>query len=141
MHENDACCQEEGCSCTHFLGQPYKERERSDALLALLLKGLRSEKYCDHLGISQEEVEAYIEKRVAEMAEVRANQIISRNGTAPPPPVTASQGNVLPDSGSAGPAADGPAPGPGSPDPSPEPFHSDRPTLQPDWLRTPPPEG
>jgi hypothetical protein len=129
-HEQGARCLEEGCNCTHFQGQPFREQEYSDGLLALILKGLLPEKYRDSLGLDAAQIDDYIERRVAEMAEARANQIISRNGTAPPPPVTASQENALPDSGSAGPAAGGPAPGQGTPDPST--FYSDVPPLLPD---------
>jgi hypothetical protein len=134
-HEVDAACREEGCNCPHFLGQPYKERERSDALLALLLKGLRSEKYRDNLGLSQEEIDQYIERRVAEMAEARANQIISRNGTAHPP--EPPQVSPPPDPASASAAAGSPAQGQGSP--GPEEYYSDQESLRPDWLRNPPP--
>jgi hypothetical protein len=137
-HELDAGCREAGCGCERFIGQPYREREYSDTLLALLLKGLRSEKYKDNLGLSQEEIDAYIEARINERAEARANQIISRNGTAPPPPVTASQGNVLPDSGLASPAAGSPAPGPLSQERGPEPVHPEEFPTRPPWL---PPEG
>jgi hypothetical protein len=133
MHEADAHCQEEGCTCSHFLGQPYKERERSDALMALLLKGLRPEKYRDNLGLSAEEVDAYIEKRISELAQERVNQI-TRNGTVhpsssartadpgpAPPPGPATQGAPPPGSTSAG---------QGTPDPSR--FYSDVPPLLPD---------
>jgi hypothetical protein len=137
MHESDGRCQEEGCTCSRFLAQPYKERERSDSLLALLLKGLRPDRYRDSLGLAPEEIDAYIEKRIAEEAQARVKQIISRNGTAPPPPVTASQGNVLPDPGPAGPAAGGPDLGRGTPDPSV--FFSDRPSLLPPGFGAPPP--
>jgi hypothetical protein len=107
MHENDAACREEGCSCGRFLAQPYREQEYSDALLALLLKGLRSEKYRDNLGLSAEEVDAFIEKRIAEEAEARMKQIVSRNGTAPLPQ-PAPEVNPPPDSSRARAAAGSP---------------------------------
>jgi hypothetical protein len=137
-HEQGARCQEEGCRCSHFLGQPYKERERSDALLALLLKGLRPATYRDNLGLSQEEIDAFVEKRIAEEAEARIearmNQLGIRNGTAPHPPVTARQGNVPPDSTAASPAAGGPAPGPGSQERGPDPSFSEEVPRRPPWL-------
>jgi hypothetical protein len=135
-HEQGGRCQEEGCSCAQFQGQPYQEQEYSDALLALLLKGLRSDKYRENLGLAPEEIDAYLERRISELADERVNQIISRNGTAPPPPVTASQEMPLPDSSSARPPAAGPAEGPGTPDPSV--FYSDRPPLLPPGFGAPP---
>jgi hypothetical protein len=128
MHENDGVCREEGCRCTHFLGQPYFEREYSDQLLALLLKGLRPEKFRDNLGLSQEEIDAILEKRIAELAEARVNQI-TRNGTIHPPG-PAPQGSPPSDSSSTSATAGGPALGQGSLDPST--FYSDAPPLLPD---------
>jgi hypothetical protein len=87
-HEHDAACRAEGCRCSHFLAQPYREREYSDSLLALLLKGLRPGTYRDNLGLAPEEVDQYIEKRIAEQAEARVearmNQLGIKNGTVPP---------------------------------------------------------
>jgi hypothetical protein len=131
-------CSQEGCRCPSFAGAPYAEQEPSDTLLIFLLKGARPEKYMDNLGLDAAQIDAYIERRVAEMAQERVNQIISRNGTAPPPPVTASQGNVLPDSGLASPAAGSPAPGPLSQEGGPEPVHPEEFPRRPPWL---PPEG
>jgi hypothetical protein len=122
VHTYGGRCHQPGCQCPNFLGKPYKERGYSDPLLALLLKGLLPEKYREGLGLAPEEVDAFIERRVAEMAEARANQIISRNGTARPPG-PAPQISPPPDSGSAGP-----------PDPSP----SEEFPRRPPWL---PPEG
>jgi hypothetical protein len=114
-HEADDACQEEGCRCSHFLGQPYKERERSDALLALLLKGLRPGTYRDSLGVAPEEIDAYIEDRIRERAEERVKQL-TRNGTIHPSssariaePETAPQVSPPPDSPSAGPESPPPA--------------------------------
>jgi hypothetical protein len=119
-HEVDAACREEGCSCRQFLAQPYQEREYSDALLALLLKGLRPGTYRDSLGLSQEEIDQYIEKRIAEQAEARVearlNQLGIRNGTAHPSssartadPQPAPQVSPPPDPGPSGPEGPPPA--------------------------------
>jgi hypothetical protein len=132
-HEQDAACREEGCNCTHFLGQPYKERERSDALLALLLKGLRPDRYRDNLGLAPEEVDAFIERRISELAQERANQL-TRNGTVHPPG-PAPQGGPPPGSASAEPAAGGPAPGQGSQERGPEPVHPEEFPRRPPWLQ------
>jgi hypothetical protein len=138
-HEGDAACQEAGCSCSRFQGQPYRERERSDALLALLLKGLRPDRYRDSLGLSAEEVDAFVERRISELAqervEARMSQLGIRNGTAPHPP--ASQENALPDGASADPAAGGPAPGQAGQER--EPVHPEEFPRRPPWM--PPPEG
>jgi hypothetical protein len=125
-HEQGGRCQEEGCSCAQFQGQPYQEQEYSDALLALLLKGLRPEKYRDNLGLSAEEVDAYIEARIKERAEAL---VASRNGI-PYQGAPAPQVSPPPDSSLSEPAAGSPAPGPGTPDPSM--FYSDAPPLLPE---------
>jgi hypothetical protein len=127
-HENDARCRAEGCSCARFSGQPYKEQEHSDTLLMFLLRGLQPEKYRDNLGLSQEEIDAILEKRIAELVEARASQI-GRNGTIHPPG-PAPQGSPPSDSSSTGAAAGGPILGQGSLDPST--FYSDAPPLLPD---------
>jgi hypothetical protein len=128
-HEVDDACREAGCSCSHFLGQPYQEREYSDALLALLLKGLRPEKYRDSLGVSAEEIDQYIEDRIKERAEERVKQL-TRNGTIHPlssarsaDPELAPPVSPPPDPASASP--EGPSPAEAFP-------------TRPPWL---PPEG
>jgi hypothetical protein len=139
-HELDAACREEGCRCGRFLARPYQEREYSDALLALLLKGLRPERYREGLGISAEEVDAFIEKRIAELAEerveARMRQPGIRNGTAPhPPATTAGQEPALPNLPSASAAAGSPAQEQGTPAPRPaEGF-----PARPPWLQDRPP--
>jgi hypothetical protein len=115
-------CSQEGCRCPSFAGAPYAEQEPSDTLLIFLLKGAKPEKYMDNLGLDAAQIDDYIEKRIAEQAEVRAKQIISRNGTAPPPE-PAPQVSPPPDPASAGP-----------PDPSP----SEEFPRRPPWM---PPEG
>jgi hypothetical protein len=136
-HEQGGRCQAAGCSCAQFQGQPYKERDRSDALLALLLKGLKPESYRDSLGLDAAQVDDYIERRIAEMAEARVEarlaQLGIRNGTVPLPPVTAGQENALPDSTSAGPAAGGPAPGQAGQER--EPIHPEELPRRPPWLQ------
>jgi hypothetical protein len=138
-HEQGGRCQEEGCSCAQFQGQPYRERERSDALLALLLKGLKPESYRDSLGLDAAQVDDYIERRIAELAEervaARMNQLGIRNGTAPHPPATAGQENALPDSASASAAAGSPAQGQGSQDGGPQPVHPEEFPRRPPWLQ------
>jgi hypothetical protein len=137
-HEGDAACQEVACTCSHFLAQPYRERDRSDALLALLLKGLRPDRYRESLGLSAEEVDAFIERRIAELAQERVNQI-TRNGTihpsssariadpGPAPPVSPP-----PDGASASAAAGPPAPEATSGPPDPPPFEAPR---RPPWMQ------
>jgi hypothetical protein len=100
-HEQGGRCQEAGCSCAQFQAQPYQEQEYSDSLLALLLKGLRPGTYRDNLGLAPEEIDAYIEQRIAEQAEERVKQI-TRNGTIHPP-APAPQVSPPPDSPSVGP--------------------------------------
>jgi hypothetical protein len=137
-HEQGGRCQEEGCSCAQFQAQPYQEREYSDTLLALLLKGLRPGTYRDNLGLAPEEVDQYIEKRIAEQAEARVearlNQLGIRNGTVHPPEPAPQVSPPL-DSTSVSPAAGGPASGQGSQERGPEPVHPEEFPRRPPWLQ------
>jgi hypothetical protein len=135
-HEQGGRCQEEGCSCTQFQAQPYQEQEYSDTIMLALLKGLRPEKYRDSLGLSAEEVDAYIEKRIAEEAQERVNQM-TRNGTAHLPQ-PASEVSSSPDSSRASAAADGPAHGQGR---GPEPVRPEEFPRRPPWLQDELPGG
>jgi hypothetical protein len=137
VDHNQGPCQQEGCPCTLFTNAPYSEQETSDVLLIFLLKGHRPEKYRDHLGMSQEEVDELIEVRLKELVEARLAQLGLNNGEVPrlPPPVP------VPSSSAAAAASAAPPESTTAPDPDLSAFYSDRPSLQPPAPRRPPAPG
>jgi hypothetical protein len=128
-HPHDGRCQEEGCSCTFFLGQPLKELEFSDALLMFLLRGHRPEKYRDFLGLSREEIDALIDERVGELVQARLRELGVKNGEVPHLPASTPVPRAAAEAGATRAAAEPPGAEPGGYDP--REFYSDRPPLQP----------
>ena len=72
-------CREGGCQCQQFTGQPYYELEYSDALLSLLLRGNRPEKYRERdTELSREDLNRLISQELAKLVKAQQASAVGR---------------------------------------------------------------